>query len=161
MLKEITGKDSAAKMRPLELHQVLDTMKAKGFKYKSTSQRRQSPKSGQAKTAEIDKIRAIWITMGKQGFVRDNSEAALDSYARRITTNLNQGAGISATAWLTTYQAVKVLESLKNWHRRLMADWLIKQGITRLNGDKKDWDTKKAPYDYVASVYAAQQDAQA
>ncbi|WP_299001749.1 gp16 family protein [uncultured Shewanella sp.] len=127
MLKSCAGKDSLRAMSLGELEQVLTHFKQKGFTpYKSPSKQtatgRLSPKGGKAKVAEIDKIRAIWITMFKQNIVRDGSETALDSYVRRMSARLNItndiAKGVDSVAWLNPEQAYKVLESLKNWHKR-------------------------------------------
>ena len=150
LLEKVTGQRSAAKLTYQQLNAVLDNMKAQGFSYKKPAQRRQSPKS---KGTDIDRIRAIWITMSKQGFVRDGSEAALDAYVKRMTAKLNNGIGVEHVAWLKDVQVEHVMEALKNWHRRLMADALIKQGLTVLSGHRKSWPTVKAPYGYVSSAY--------
>jgi phage gp16-like protein len=137
-----------------ELEYVLDEMKNKGFNVKKSSKRRMSPSSN---GTAIDKIRAIWITMHKQGFVRDGSEAALDAYVKRMTSKNNKNAGIEHVGWLNDEMAYTVLESLKRWHRRLMAEELIKQGLTELVGHRKSWHTAQAPYAYVAAAYEGQQ----
>ena len=153
LLERMTGKESCSKMAVHELRKVLAEMKAKGFIVKSKNRRRMSPPS---KGTELDKIRAIWITMHKQGFVRDGSEAALDAYVKRMTSKIN-GKGVDSVAWLKDDMAFKVLESLKRWHRRLMAEELIKQGLTELYGHRKSWHTSTAPYYYVAAAYEGQQ----
>ncbi|WP_416305183.1 gp16 family protein [Neptunicella sp. SCSIO 80796] len=154
VLEQVTGKTSAAKLRPLELHNVIKHFETVGFKSKKPSKRRMSPPSGTGQVAEVDKIRAIWITMAKQGFVRDGSEAALDAYVKRMSAKFNRGKGIESVSWLTDHIAAQILESIKNWHRRLMADWLVKQGINVLQGHRKEWPTAKAPYAYVSAAYA-------
>ncbi|MFS1703778.1 gp16 family protein [Alteromonas sp. AMM-1] len=154
LLNRITGQQSCAQMNITQLQSVLDEMVLKGFKAISKpGTRRMSPKS---KGADVDKIRAIWITMHKHGFVRDSSEAALDSYVKRMTTKLNNGVGIDHVGWLKDENTVKVLESMKRWHRRLMATQLTQQGLTHLNGHRKSWPTAKAPYDYVVAAYEGQ-----
>ena len=153
LLQRITEKQSCSKMNVKELESVLAEMKAKGFKVKKSSKRRMSPPSV---GTELDKVRAIWITMHKQGFVRDGSEAALDAYVKRMTSKIN-GIGVDSVAWLKDDMAFKVLESLKRWHRRLMAEELIKQGLTELQGHRKSWHTSQAPYYYVAAAYEGQQ----
>lgn len=153
LLKQVTGKTSTLKMSLWELKKVLEAMKSKGFKYKKTSTRRQSPPS---RGATVDKLRAIWITMHQHGFIKDGSEAALDAYVRRQTKSENNGQGIAAAAWLQGELCDKVLESLKQWHRREMATALVDKGITELNGHRKNWATAKAPYAYVSAAYEGQ-----
>lgn len=125
MLKSSVAKDSLRAMSLPELEQVLTHFKQKGFKAssKKTANGRLSPKSKGANVHnQIDKIRAIWITMFKQGIVRDGSETALDSYVRRMSARLNItndiAKGVDSVVWLTPQQAYKVLESLKSWHKR-------------------------------------------
>ena len=64
--------------------------------------------------------------------------------------------GIAAAAWLQGELCDKVLESLKQWHRREMATALVDKGITELNGHRKNWATAKAPYAYVSAAYEGQ-----
>lgn len=153
LLKQVTGKTSTLKMSLWELKKVLEAMKSKGFKYKKTSTRRQSPPS---RGATVDKLRAIWITMHQHGFIKDGSEAALDAYVRRQTKSENNGEGIAAAAWLQGETCDKVLESLKYWHRREMAAVLKKNGIYSLSGHRKSWPIAKAPYAYVSAAYEGQ-----
>ncbi len=143
LLNRVTGKTSCVHMNVSELAAVMEEMKAKGFKPRTKSSRRLSPKS---KGGTVDKIRAIWITMAKQNFVRDGSEAALDAYIKRMQ-------GVDHVGWLKGVAVDKALESLKNWHRREMAKVLISEGLTVLHGHRKYWSTHAAPYDYVASAF--------
>ena len=111
------GKTSCSQMSIPELNQVLEHFKKAGFKTKA--KRRLSPKSDPKQFGEINKIRAIWITMHKQGFVRDGSETALDSYVNRVLNRNKLGQNVSFhTHFLTQQQALKVLESLKQWQKR-------------------------------------------
>ncbi|UTV30186.1 gp16 family protein [Photobacterium atrarenae] len=123
---------SCSKMNIKQLENVLAVMEMQGFKRKgndaqSTFKRRLSPKSGKAKHAEIDKIRAVWITMHQHGIVRDRSEAALDAYVRRMTGRGNQKA-VDHVGWLDANQAYTVLEALKNWHRREVVEEMREKG---------------------------------
>lgn len=132
MLKASTGKDSLRAMNLPELEQALAGFKQKGFKpiskrSKSQFKGRLSPASGQSKVPKIDKIRAVWIIMSQHNIVHDGSETALDAYVRRITKGAKagqgsegSGKGVDSTAWLTDSMANRVLESLKNWHKRVL-----------------------------------------
>lgn len=115
-----TGKDSCRKMTHAELTQVYDAFVERGFKrrFKRENQR----VKGRVKTAEINKITAIWITMHRQGFVADGSVAALNKFVQRQTAKENGGAGVAELGWLNGDLAYQVLESLKKWHVRLMLD---------------------------------------
>lgn len=117
---------SCSKMNIKQLENVLAVMEMQGFKRKGKSaetpfKRRLSPKSGKAKHAVIDKIRAVWITAAKHGVVRDRSETALDAFVRRIT-NRKEGNGVGHVAWLEANQAYTVLETLKSWHKRELVE---------------------------------------
>lgn len=123
------GKESSSEMTINELEAVLTLFKATGFKVKLNNKRKLSPKSGaRVRTAEASVVRAIWITMFKQGFLRDGSETALNSYVKRMTVKLNDGIGVDEVQWLDEHLAYKVLEALKNWHKRLMVDAIEKAG---------------------------------
>lgn len=127
LLVQQSGKRSAAELTLQELDKVLATMKGAGFKptvkrgVKGGKQKRLSPVSGTpVRTAEIGVIRAVWITMHRHGLLRDGSETALNHYVKRQTVRLNKGVGVAEVAWLSEAQAYRVLESLKNWHKREM-----------------------------------------
>ncbi|MGF1689313.1 regulatory protein GemA [Photobacterium japonica] len=133
---------SCSKMNIHQLEMVLTVMEMQGFRrsrrpasrdinpfmdvkrigrgIKTPFKRRLSPKSGKAKHAQIDKIRAVWITMAGHGIVRDSSEAGLDKYVCRMTSRGSQ-QGVDHVGWLDASQAHIVLESLKNWHKRELA----------------------------------------
>lgn len=120
-----TKKSSCSKMRKHELEKVYDALKQKGFNYTCI-------KKGSApavKTADwrgdIKKIRAIWITMGHQGFISDSRDRPLDAFVERMTKKFTGGLGIKTLAWLDSNLAQHVLESLKNWHIREMVDKLL------------------------------------
>ncbi len=152
MLLEATKKDSLRAMSLAELEQALEGFKQKGFKPKAkkpANGKRYSPSSKTAKprNAEITKIRAIWITMSKQGFVRDGSETALDAYVRRMTSG--KGKAVDSVAWLTPTQSYPVLESLKHWHRRSMLEALTKaDAVITLNDNNGP-----AGYDLITKDY--------
>ncbi|QRK80158.1 regulatory protein GemA [Shewanella sp. LZH-2] len=156
ILKHATGKDSLRAMNLPELEQALEVFKQKGFKptLNSHKKRRLSPAAGSSKVASIDKIRAIWITMGHHLVIQDNSESALDAYVRRMTLRShianNQTQGVDATAWMTEQQAYKVLESLKNWHKRVLIERIIARG-ERLKMNEKG--TQPAAYESIVAQY--------
>ncbi|MGI2153099.1 gp16 family protein [Shewanella oncorhynchi] len=151
MLKNATGKDSLRAMNLPELEQALEVFKQKGFKptLNTHKKRRLSPAAGKSKLASIDKIRAIWITMGHHLVIQDNSESALDAYVRRMTLRGNN-EGVDATAWMTEPQAYKVLESLKNWHKRVLIERIIARG-ERLKMNEAG--TRPANYEVIVAQY--------
>ncbi|WP_036769219.1 gp16 family protein [Photorhabdus australis] len=113
------GKTSCSDMSHHELKQVYAAFVGRGFK------RRFKPDyqhvKGRVRTAEINKIRAIWITMYQQGFIDDGSESALNKFVMRQTAKVN-GAGVAEVGWLTPALVYPVIESLKKWHIRLMTE---------------------------------------
>ncbi|RZF83733.1 regulatory protein GemA [Pseudoalteromonas sp. CO325X] len=126
-LRGVTGKTSCKELGVKELTAVLEHFKKSGFKCRSNgSKKRMSPKSSARQLGEINKIRAIWITMHKQGFVRDGSETALDAFVNRMLNRRKVGENVSFhTQFLTYKQAVPVLEALKKWHTREMIEHLM------------------------------------
>ena len=109
LLKRVTGKASAADCTDGQLEAVVAEFKAKGWKPKP---RRKSPASSHKKGPDqADKIRALWIEMGKTGIVRDGSDAALNRYVQKRT-------GVDNIKWLNGQQRYSVLEGLKAWGGR-------------------------------------------
>lgn len=151
MLKNATGKDSLRAMNLPELEQALEVFKQKGFKptLNTHKKRRLSPAAGNSKLASIDKIRAIWITMGHHLVIQDNSESALDAYVRRMTLR-SKNEGVDATPWMTEPQAYKLLESLKNWHKRVLIERIIARG-ERLKMNENG--TRPASYEVIVAQY--------
>ncbi len=127
LLKRLTNKTSSTKCTVVELHRVLHELqtkeaKVKYFANKGKKKTDYSPKTGETpvKSAIAHKIRAVWIQMGKHGFLNDPSEKALNAYMRKVinkptrpTTALNVGA-------LDGNEASRFLEILKKWHKRVM-----------------------------------------
>ncbi len=131
LLESVTGVRSAKGLSAAKLDAVITAMKGLGFKVKGGAQvngRRSPPSAAKVQAPEVRKVRAIWITMYNDGFVRDGSDDALGSYIKRMTANANGGAGISRPEWLTSAQAERVLEALKKWHIRLMTAAIIERG---------------------------------
>ncbi|KGJ86420.1 gp16 family protein [Colwellia psychrerythraea] len=127
ILTELTRKSSCSKMSIKELELVLEHFKTIGFKVKKkgSTNKRIAPKSSRSVSPESGRIRAIWITMHQQGFVRDGSEQALDNYISRMLNRKTLGENISFHCqFLNGQQAYKVLEIIKNWHKRELIKWL-------------------------------------
>ncbi len=144
ILEEVSGKRSARGLSDFHLSKVLDRMKGLGFKPKF-----KRPLKPRPRAFEVTKIRAIWITMHKQGFVRNGSDAAINAYVRRMTTKTN-GRGIERAEWLKPDQAAEVLEALKKWHYRLIREAIINAG-DRI--PRNDMLTADAGYDKLAAYY--------
>lgn len=131
LLESVTGSRSAKGLSAAKLEAVITAMKGLGFKVKGGAKvngRLSPPSSAKVQAPEVRKVRAIWITMYNDGFVRDGSDDALGSYIKRMTANANGGAGINRPEWLTSAQAERVLEALKKWHIRLMTAAIIERG---------------------------------
>ncbi|WP_087022467.1 gp16 family protein [Thaumasiovibrio subtropicus] len=115
MLGTLTGKTSCKAMRLLELDAVLNHLKENGFKQRERKpfKGRLSPKSGNTMHPEIDKIRALWIGMYKEGVVRDGSETELNNFVKRTT-------GIENVGWLDKKLACQLINTLKSWQKRTL-----------------------------------------
>lgn len=115
------GKISCREMTVPELVRVLSACQKRGFKIRS------KPASRGIKPGSLPaKILAIWREMHQQGFISSGSNAALNAWLKRGTSGENGGLGVEQLAWLNqdAALAVKVLESLKGWHRRCMLEKL-------------------------------------
>lgn len=109
LLTEQTGKNSTKKMNKSELVIVFEHMKSLGFK---TTPAKNAGKLKQADDAQSKKIRSLWLTLHELGAVRNSSERALASYVERQT-------GKSALQFVSTADASRVIESLKQWQQRI------------------------------------------
>ncbi|CZF86750.1 gp16 family protein [Grimontia marina] len=121
LLKRETGSDSCKAMGVEELNKVLSAMERQGFKRKKSNnpkqpKKRLSPKT-QGKPDVTSKIRALWITMSKEGIIRDGSETALDAYVRRMTKSHDR-KGVDHVGWCDDEQALLIIEALKLWVKR-------------------------------------------
>ena len=151
MVNRLTNKTSSTKCTIVELHKILHELQQKGAKVKwfakrGTKPTAYSPATGETKVkSEIaHKIRAVWIQMGKHGFLADPSEKALNSYMRKV---MNQGKSVLAlnVGALNGNDASQFLEILKRWHRRVMLKAIREKGYEL--GDPK------ASYDAVTEYF--------
>ncbi|WP_233007174.1 gp16 family protein [Rheinheimera faecalis] len=140
LLEFVTGKRSAKELTEVQLSAVVTEMKRRGFKPKHKPQ---------ARAPEVVRIRAIWSTMFDQGFVVSKTEVALNAYVKRQTKTSN-GQGVDRIEWLTSAQAVQVLESLKKWHWRCMAEAIKASGGCVPANEK---NTGLAGYEQLAGYY--------
>lgn len=107
-MKGLDGATSTAELSVPNLLSVLEQLKQKGFKVRPN-------KAGKRPLADDDqskKIRSLWLTLHDLGEVRDPSEAALAKFVLSMTR-------VSALQWLSTAQASRVIENLKQWHHRV------------------------------------------
>ncbi|MEW5750322.1 gp16 family protein [Pseudomonas lactis] len=111
LLAGMTGLDGATSTADLSvpnLLRVLEQLKLRGFKVRPNNQ----PKRPLADDVQSKKIRSLWLTLHELGAVRDPSEAALAKFVLGMTR-------VSALQWLTTAQASRVIENLKQWLLRV------------------------------------------
>ncbi|MGL0958494.1 gp16 family protein [Vibrio vulnificus] len=145
LLEEVTGQRSSRGLNDFKLSKMVDRMKQMGF----VPVNKNKVEAKKFRAYESEKILAIWITMSKQGFLRNGSDMALDAYVRRMTSQIN-GKGVAKLAWLDSEQAAYVLEALKKWHYRLMRHAIIAAGGRVPMNDKC---TAQAGYDKLAWFY--------
>lgn len=107
-MQGLEGATSSAQLSIPKLTLVLEALKKKGFKIVPKSPK---PAMTLADDPQSRLIRHLWLTLYKEGRVRDSSESALTSYVRRVT-------GIEQLQWLDRRQASRVIESLKSWGNR-------------------------------------------
>lgn len=99
---------SAARLKIGQMIDVVEEMKAKGWKDKPA---RRAGARAQASHPQAAKMRALWLSLYHLGAVRDPKESALASFAQRMTK-------VSALQWLDVAQANRVIEGLKDMCRR-------------------------------------------
>lgn len=105
VLIRVTGHDSAGKCNQAELEAVLRAFERQGFttKAKAPGAKRAG---GAADHPAARKARAMWISLGLLGAVRDTSEKALETFARRQL-------GCDRLQWANQGQVYKLVEALK------------------------------------------------
>lgn len=115
LLKGVAGKTSCSDMSFAQLHQVVEAMKQRGFKPKG----KPSPKTRNLRIkSRVDKLRAIWITMGHCGHIMDASETALLHWVQGQLKKRNADT-VDALNWLDAHKNCNlILEQLKQWRDR-------------------------------------------
>lgn len=106
-MKHLEGVTSTAELSVPKLKQVLEQLKAKGFKVRPNKK----PARPMADDTQSKKIRSMWLSLHTAGVVRDPSESALVKFVEKMT-------GVKALQWLTIAQASRVIENLKQWEKR-------------------------------------------
>jgi phage gp16-like protein len=97
-----------------QLEQIMSRMTEWGFKPVVTAPAEGSkPKvklspvtRGKPDPTQVDKIRAVWIDLANKGIIRNRSDDAIQSFAKRLTH-------VDRLEWLTTKQCQTVLAALK------------------------------------------------
>jgi phage gp16-like protein len=105
LLKSLTdGKESCRDCDELQLDSIMQAMIRLGFKTKVKPQN--SPQTrDKTDHDQIDKIRALWIDMGRRGIVRTPTEPALRRYCKRITK-------VDRVEWMSIDQCSAVIAGL-------------------------------------------------
>lgn len=115
VLERVTGKTSSTACTDAELGRVLDEFKARGWTPKATDGGRAKPRSSRAADhPTAKKARALWLSLWELGEVRDPSEAALESFARRQL-------GGERLQWADQARVYRLIEALKAMAER--AGW--------------------------------------
>lgn len=114
ILWQVGKVESAADLDLAGRSKLIQHFKDKGWKPKRS--KKYSPKSRHKdEKNQADKIRALWITMHNQGIVRDGSEQALNHYINRMVA-------VAQVGWLHGKKANTIIESLKQWQARALAE---------------------------------------
>jgi len=111
MLQNIAGVGSSADLSIHGRSKVLHHLES-NLGWKPKPQARKARQKITATTPVDRKIRALWLDLANAGAVRDRSEKALASYVKRQT-------GIDRLDWLSSKQAERVIEALKQWVARI------------------------------------------
>lgn len=115
MLLDVAKVDSASKLDFHAQHAVLQRLKELGWKPKAkkVGPKSHKPKGPLYKKSMGDKIRALWLELYDLGIVKDNSEAALMAYIKRMSKGQ-----FEAPQFCDQDTASRIIESLKQWKRR-------------------------------------------
>ncbi len=101
----LTGRSSAGELNEEERHRVIEHFRGMGFE-------RKGRKRNNSANPMHSKIRYLWRDLYRAGAIRDNSDAALDSYVRRMT-------GSDSLRFLDREQSWRLIEAIKKWLSRL------------------------------------------
>lgn len=108
ILSDRYGLDTSKKLKPGQVRDLLHHFKGLGWMPKPAAKARTKKT---ADDPQSRKIRALWITLHKEGIVRNPSEAALLKYVKRMV-------GIDRLEWCQSLQKSRIIESLKEWQAR-------------------------------------------
>ena len=110
ILTNTTGKNSTKDMNISELVRVLNRLKSNGFTVQPQTKE-------MADTPQNNLILHLWNTLHQKGIVKNQSEQALLKFIQRHFKELK------SLNELTSYQASKIIEHLKNWCLRADIDY--------------------------------------
>ncbi|MAY77806.1 regulatory protein GemA [Citromicrobium bathyomarinum] len=103
---DASGKTSSADCSDAQLEAIIDALKQRGFK--------PLPRKGGQRGAQhpvARKARALWISLHQLGAVRNESEAALETFAKRQL-------GCERLDWARQSDGYRLIEALKNMAER-------------------------------------------
>ncbi|RJP17206.1 MAG: regulatory protein GemA [Deltaproteobacteria bacterium] len=100
----LTGRASAAELNEADRHRLIEHFRGMGFS-------RPGRKRNNSANPMHSKIRYLWRDLYRAGAIRDNSDAALDSYVRRMT-------GTDSLRFLDREQSWRLIEAMKRWLSR-------------------------------------------
>jgi phage gp16-like protein len=106
LLDRVTGKVSCTAMNNRELAAVLDEFKRLGWSAIETGKPKVARKPAPADHPAAKKARAMLISLGLLGVIRNASEASLEAFARRQM-------GVERLQWADQAQVYKLIEALK------------------------------------------------
>lgn len=107
IIKQVTGKDSCRNCNIVQLEKIIDFMKSKGWKsQKPKKDYRDGP------SELIKKIYVLWADLRERGAIKSDEKNALDKFVKKHTK-------IDSVQWLGDGDAIKIIEIMKKWIRRL------------------------------------------
>lgn len=107
IIKQVTKKESCSKCNERQLVEVLEFLKEKGWKGKD-------PKKAYRETKNdlVKKIYALWSDLQSRGAVCEKDKTALDKFISRFSNH-------RCVDDLDDGEAIKIIEILKQWIRRI------------------------------------------
>lgn len=90
-----------------QLETVMREMCRLGFRAKQSNRSLSPPTKHNPEHEQIDKIRALWIDLGRRGVVRSPTEESLRKFAKRICK-------VDRLEWLSIEQCSAVIAALNN-----------------------------------------------
>ncbi len=127
ILERVTGQRSAKGMSEADIVRVLDVLKTDhgwvptvvaGAKKARKAESRKARRPADSPTAK--KARAMWISLWQMGAIRDSSESALETFAKRQLK-------VDRLVWADEQQMYKLIEGLKAMATR--AGWPQSEAI--------------------------------
>ncbi len=106
VLERVTGRRSAGDMSAAQLDAALKEMARLGWQAQPKSGPRTAGSSRAVTNPAANKARAMLISLGLMGVIRNTSEQALEAFARRQL-------GVERLAWADQAQVYKLIEALK------------------------------------------------